>query len=298
LKKIYKSFTPKDMLSIPSFTMGKGMEFDFDDFNPEFERVVEIYNSWGSSECAKKEGNPRPIKGPAKTGVQETEEGSIVRALLQNKRFGFVAGGLDDRGSYADFFEGGQEQYSPGLTAIIAPEYTRAALYEALHNRSCYATTGERIIIGLELAGCPMGSETNTLDKHGLNINRHLAGYVAGSSKLKSIEIIRNGSVIKTFKPDNYHLEFAYDDMTPLLGVVTDAKDKKPPFVFYYLRVTQENGHMGWSSPIWIDYIPGKPISKRVKAPIKPTKTPVEGLKIEDDDEDFNEDFDDLNEDE
>ncbi|MFQ5729588.1 MAG: DUF3604 domain-containing protein [Waddliaceae bacterium] len=290
LKKIYKTFTPKDILSIPSFTMGKGMEFDFEDFNPEFERVVEIYNSWGSSECTKKEGNPRPIKGPAKTGIKETEEGSIVRALLNNKRFGFVAGGLDDRGPYADFFEGDQEQYSPGLTAILAPEHSRAALYEALYNRSCYATTGARIIIGLYLAGFPMGSETNTLEKHGLHINRHLSGYVAGTSKLKTVEIIRNGKVIKNFKPDDYHFEYTYDDMTPLLDVVVDAKNKKPPFVFYYLRVTQEDSHIGWSSPIWIDYIPGKALAKRAKVPMKPAKKPVEVLKDEDEDDDLEDD--------
>jgi hypothetical protein len=47
----------------------------------------------------------------------------------------------------------GQEQYSPGLTVIIAKEYTRQALFEALYNRSCYATTGERIVLGLFLAG-------------------------------------------------------------------------------------------------------------------------------------------------
>ena len=30
--------------------MGKGLQYDFKDFNPDFERVVEIYNAWGSSE--------------------------------------------------------------------------------------------------------------------------------------------------------------------------------------------------------------------------------------------------------
>ena len=61
LKKIYKSFSPKEIISIPSFTMAKGVEYNFDNFDPDFERVVEIYNAWGSSEMTKKEGNPRPI---------------------------------------------------------------------------------------------------------------------------------------------------------------------------------------------------------------------------------------------
>ena len=84
-------------------------------------------------------------------------EGAIQKALKENKRFGFVAGGLDDRGVYSNLFETEQEQYMPGLTAIIAHEHSRAALFEALYNRSCYATTGARMIVGLYIAGFPMG---------------------------------------------------------------------------------------------------------------------------------------------
>lgn len=289
LKKIYKSFAPKEILSIPCFTMAKGYEYNFDDYNPDFERVVEIYNAWGSSECTKKEGNPRPIQAHGKKGIQETAEGSLQKALARNFRFGFVAGGLDDRGIYADLFEGDQEQYSPGLTAIIAPEYSKSSMMEALYNRSCYATTGERIILGLYLAGHPMGSETSTATKHGLLINRHLHGYVAGTTKLEKVEIIRNGKVIHTFEPEGYSLEFAYDDMVPLEKAIIDAKDKKPPFAYYYIRVTQEDGHMAWSSPIWVDYVPGSAKGKStIKArPAKPIK---QALLVEDEEED---DFDD-----
>lgn len=292
LKKIYKSLSPKECIAIPAFTMAKGMDYDFSDFNPDFERVVEIYNSWGSSECSKKAGNPRPIIGPAKKGIQETEEGSVVRALLMNRRFGFVAGGLDDRGAFAGLYEGEQEQYSPGLTAIIANEHTRASLFEALYNRSCYATTGERILVGLFLAGLPMGSELNTQEKHGLNVNRHLSGYVAGTTRLKKIEIIRNGKVIKTFEPKDYHYDFTYDDMTPLSQITINAKDNKAPFIFYYIRVTQDDGHIAWSSPIWVDYVQGKPVVKK----FKPSTLRKEILGAED--EDFEDEDYDLDDDE
>lgn len=285
LKKIYKSFSPKEMIAIPCFTMGKGFDYNFKDFDPDFERVVEIYNSWGSSECTKKEGNPLPIQCASKKGVVESAEGSIQKALLRNLRFGFVAGGLDDRGIYMGLYEEGQEQYPPGLTAIIAPEYSRTAIAEALYNRSCYATTGERIIVGLNLAGVPMGKEVNSAEKPGLLVNRHLAGYVAGTTKLQMVELIRNGKVIKVFETEDYSLEFAYDDMIPLDKVVIDAKDKKPPFVFYYLRVTQEDGHMAWSSPIWVDLVPPQPGMKaQPKRVVKPP-APVIDFDIEDEDE-------------
>lgn len=294
LKKIYKSFSPKEIISVPSFTMAKGLEYTFDQFDPDYERVVEIYNAWGSSELTKKEGNTRPIS--SSTGKVESAEGSIQKALQRNFRFGFVAGGLDDRGAYADLFDSDQVQYSPGLTAIVAPVHTRDALMEALYQRSCYATTGQRMIVGLYLAGIPMGKEISTADKPGLAINRHLSGYVAGTTKLKTVEIIRNGKVIHTYTPDDYFLEFTYDDMTPLEKAVIGTKDKKPPFVYYYIRVTQADGHMAWSSPIWVDYIPisslPKTQNKRPPAKPVPKKDFLEEDDFEEEDED-EEDFDD-----
>lgn len=299
LKKIYKSFSPKELISIPCFTMGKGFEYDFADFNPDFERVVEIYNAWGSSECTAKEGNLLPIQSSNKKGVQSTAEGSVLKALLANHRFGFVAGGLDDRGIYSPFFEGGQEQYPAGLTAIISTEHSRNALFEAVYNRSCYATTGERIIMGLYLAGQPMGKELSTAEKPGLMVNRHLSGYVAGTSNLSRVEIIRNDKIIKTFECNGYSHEFIYDDMTPIEKVVLDNKDKKPPFIFYYLRAVQEDGHMAWSSPIWVDFVPpvaGKATAKRVVKPVAAPLPIEETEEEEDEEEEYS--YDDIDEDE
>lgn len=294
LKKIYKSFAPKEMIGIPTFTMAKGFEYDFKDFDPEFERVVEIYNAWGSSECTAKEGNLRPICTDGKKGVGETAVGSIQNALLRNCRFGFVAGGLDDRGMYADLFEGDQVQYSPGLTGIVATEHTRTAVMEALYNRSCYATTGERMIVGLYIAGSPMGSELSTVSKHGLLVNRHITGYVSGTTKLKTVEIIRNGKVIHVIKPDGYSCNFTYDDMVALEKVVTDAKDKKPPFVYYYIRATQQDGHIAWSSPIWVDYVPGSATGKsKIKALPAKAKKALVVEEVDADEDEFNYDFDD-----
>lgn len=300
LKKIYKSFAPKELLSIPCFTMAKGTDYNFEHFDPDFERVVEIYNAWGCSEMTKKEGNPRPIHSSTKNGYPESAEGSIQKALQANCRFGFTAGGLDDRGAYGDLYESDQEQYSGGMTAIIAPAYSRDALIEALYQRSCYATTGERIIVGLYIAGIPMGKEISTADKPGLAINRHLSGYVAGTGKLKKIEIIRNGKVLHTYEPTDYFLEFTYDDMNPLGSVVIESKNKKPPFVYYYLRITQEDGHMAWSSPIWVDYIPLSSLPKNlIKRPAKPSPKKEEFLDedFEEEEEDEEDVFDDEDED-
>lgn len=269
LKKIYKIHNPKELLAIPCFTMGKGVQTDFKDFAPEFERVVEIYNAWGSSECSAKEGNLRPIIASSKAGISSTDEGSVRSALNRNCRFGFVAGGHDDRGIYAPLFESDQVQYSAGLTAILAPEQTREALMIALYNRSCYATTGERIVLGFSIAGASMGRELNTKSKPGLLFNRHITGYAAGTAHLKEVSIIRNGTVIHTFHPKTYFIDFAHDDTQELSKIVLPGGEEKPPFVYYYLRIVQEDGHIGWTSPIWIDDTEATNLSLASKKPKK-----------------------------
>jgi Protein of unknown function (DUF3604) len=254
LQKVYGSHTPKDLLSIPCFTMAESCGYDFDDHVPDFERLVEIYNAWGSSECIAKEGNPYPIKAAGKKGVKERPKGSVQRALQRGCRLGFVAGGLDDRGAYSGLFEADQEQYSPGLTAIVAEKHSRDALLDALHRRSCYATTGDRIVAGFELAGSGMGQVLSTGDKQGLKVNRHLTGHVAGTDELTSVEIIRNGKVCYTADLDGSSAEFAWDDLSPIEDHLLDSEFGEHRFIYYYLRVTQKNGQMAWCSPIWIDH--------------------------------------------
>ncbi|NGX26113.1 MAG: hypothetical protein K940chlam6_00024 [Chlamydiae bacterium] len=253
LKKIYKIHSPKEILAIPEFTMAKGYETDFSEFNPDFERIVEIYNAWGSSECLEKEGNPRPIKSPSGEGINETQEGSIRSALNQNMRFGFVAGGLDDRGIYQDLYESDQAQYSPGLTAIIAIEQTRDTLIQALYNRSCYATTGARIVLGFYIAGSQIGTELSTKNKPGLAFNRHITGFICGTAPIKEILIICNGTELHKLQPNQVNVEFEYDDFQELKNIALDSPDERPPFAYYYIRVMQEDGQIAWSSPIWVD---------------------------------------------
>ncbi len=264
LKKVYGQFSPKDLISIPAFTQSQDNGFDFADFSPEVERLAEIYNAWGCSERTAKEGNPFPIPG------KELTDGSLIRALKRNCRFGFVAGGLDDRSVYFKFFEGDNKQYPPGLTAILCDRISRQAVFEALYNRHTYATTGPRIVVGFSLSGFMMGSEISTEAKPGLHVNRHLAGYVAGTAPLKSVELIRNGEVLQTFHTDTNALDFTYDDLEDLLKACIKApSDTNKLFAFYYLRATQTDGHMAWSSPIWVDYTPHVAKKHMVKPPAK-----------------------------
>ncbi|MCH9621366.1 MAG: hypothetical protein S4CHLAM20_07860 [Chlamydiia bacterium] len=267
LKKIYRSHSPKELLSIPCLTMAKGYSYNFKDFNPEFERVVEIFNYFGSSECSAKKGNPYPIRTKGrKSGMSETEEGSIQKALSKNCRFGFVSGGFDRRGVYKDTEQNDQIEYQNGLTGIFSKEYSRDNLFTSLYNRRCYATTGARIIVTFNIASMPMGSELDTHSKPGLEFNRHIEIKVSGTDKIKEIIVFRNLEKYKVLENLENEFECIIDDSDPLSKVVLKASGDSPDFTYYYLRITQEDGHIAYVTPIWVDYIPPKPAGKKSKS--------------------------------
>jgi len=254
LQKIYKSHTPKEFFSIPSFTMGSKTLYNFEKFTPEYERVVEIYNVWGCSECTKAEGNLRPIIPKSKKGIKEKADGSIRKALNSNHRFGFVSGGYDNRSIFNELLDGSQTQYTPGLTAILSASHTREGILHAIFKRSCYATTGPRIIVGFQVAGSPIGSELTTKTKLGLIYNRHISGYVVGTAPIEEVLIIRNGKPFHAFHPKGDTFEFTFDDDELLKKIILKTKKDRPPFIYYYMRVLQDDGHIAWASPIWIDH--------------------------------------------
>lgn len=273
LKKIYKSHQPKDLISIPSFTMANQCVYNFENFTPEYEHVVEIYNAWGSSECLSSEGNTKPIYSKSKKGFNEKKEGSIRAALNNNYRFGFVAGGLDDRGIFSKLYDTDQVQYTPGLTAVLSPNHSRDSIIQALMNHSCYATTGARMIIGLNIAEKPMGTKLDIQNKPGLSFNRHITGYAIGTTQIKEITIFRNGKEYKTFKPEADFFEFTMDDSDLLEKLLLKANNGNPECVYYYMRVIQEDEHIAWTSPIWVDVTPSENviavISKKTKPKMK-----------------------------
>lgn len=109
-------------------------------------------------------------------------------------------------------------------------------------------------MLSFAIAGTPMGKEISTGDKPGLKVNRHIQGLVAGTGPLKSIEIIRNGKLHHTVDGEGKsQVEFTHDDMDALEKVALKDAESGLPFTYYYIRVNQEDGHMAWSSPIWVD---------------------------------------------
>jgi uncharacterized protein DUF3604 len=214
--------------NIPALTIPHHVKFiariDWKEYNPKYQKLVEICSCWGNSESHGKN--------------------SVQHGLEMGHRLGFV-GGTDTH-----FSQPGRSAFGPfdfgGLTACVSPELTRENLWDALAARHCYATTGERILLNFTINGHLMGSELPLTEKRNIHIS------VVGSGKIKSIEIIRNNSVWKKLACNEAIFEENIMDNQSVQNLLLPPQvGEKGKFIFYYIRVTQENGHQAFSSPIW-----------------------------------------------
>jgi len=67
---------------------------------------------------------------------------------------------------------------------------------------------------------------------------------VVGAAQLASVDIVRNNRDIHTVLPDGEESTFVFTDD---LNDVPDV-----PELYYCIRVTQSDGEMVWSSPVWV----------------------------------------------
>lgn len=150
-------------------------------------------------------------------------------ALKRGLRFGFTASS-DSHGLLWHHGEARKrDPYRTGLTAVQATACTREAVMEALVQRRCYATSGVKILLDLRADGRPMGSELPLAKAARFEVS------AIGASELSSIELINETGVIA--RCDSQGLEGA------LSAEVGGS--------FVYARVTQRDGEMAWSSPVF-----------------------------------------------
>ena len=127
------------------------------------------------------------------------------------------------------------ERTQCGLTAVFAPQLTRKAIFTALRERRTYATTGARILLNFEANGLRMGEEGRLSTPVAISVR------VAGTAPLESITIVRNNEDVHVAPGTGLDQELTWQDSDP------------GPGSWYYVRVVQEDGHLAWDSPIWLD---------------------------------------------
>ena len=220
-------------ITIPHHTAKRVMLGSWEIHDEEVQRLVEIYSSWGNSEC---EGCERPI-----IGGSVYDKHAVQYALQKGYRLGFVAGSDSHAGTpgYCHWvFSSDLEGYRGGLTCVMADKLDKKNIFDALWNRQVYATTGERILLSFHVNGVPMGQELPLAE----NRKRTLSVKVIGTDDIESVEVISMGHSIFRQEGNGKEMQFAF----------VDASQPKEGWMYYYVRVLQKNKGMAWSSPIWV----------------------------------------------
>ena len=165
------------------------------------------------------------------------EERKINRALRSGLKLGIV-GGSDTHDSRPTnpFPEPGPVRPA-GITGIWADRLDRPALFAALRQRRCYATTGARMIVDFRVNGQRMGA-TVRANRYRLRVE------ALGTADISRIELLANGVVRRVFEPRRQHA--IVEDEWP-------APADHPPGIRYcYARLFQADGERAWTSPVWL----------------------------------------------
>jgi hypothetical protein len=99
-----------------------------------------------------------------------------------------------------------------GLTAVYAEELTRDSIWEALQNRRCYATTGERIRLWFEADGHPLGSGYATKKPPRFDF------IVQGTQSIERVELFRGIEPLETWTVSPPHEDQKHRQLRFLWG--------------------------------------------------------------------------------
>lgn len=260
LTEFLEAFKDRKVIIIPHHPAWKlwGKPFDWGPtaLADKLQRVVEVYSQHGNSEYF---NNPRAIHAGSNIRIQqnivtklmlkgrvlspddqapEGAPGYVRTALATGLKMGLIAS------SDNHFYDTGPLSYQGGIAGIYADTLSRKSIWEGLYTRSAIGTSGERILLELDAIGAKGGHLT--IGQEGvLQGAPQLKGRVLGTAPLKVVELLRHdsrgyNSILKKGSA-NEMLEFD----------LTDADLQGPGF--YYLRVEQEDGALGWAGPLWVN---------------------------------------------
>lgn len=191
--------------------------------DPEIQPVWEICSCHG---CYLEAGHPLGQRG-------ELVDQMIDRVLSRGRRFGFIAcsdghGLLRHHGVARK-----RDPFRTGLTAVLARERTREAVFDALRARRCYATSGVPIHLDLDAEGLPMGSEVTL----GARASLRLEVRAGAATEIISIAIVGAAG--------------AHAQASP--GAREGTLVAEVGVGWWYARVVTADGEMAWSSPVFVD---------------------------------------------
>jgi hypothetical protein len=279
-----------DVVTIPHHPAEAMYPFDFSDvaYDDDLAPLVEVYSQWGSSERPARAGNDLPLL----MGQGEVDEdGHYVQDA---HRLGYKVGMLgsaDFHGPYPghslihtrphlpslrEWRQSGlgwgniwrvwdERSYPGGLTAFLAPELSRSAIFDALRSRSVYATTQpDRILVDFRIDGVDVADQTDAVVVDAADSEREVTVDVAGTAPVASVAVVKNNEVWRRADGTDdadadlaaYTLSATWTDDEPITGMSWDDERGTDGDV-YTLRVRQAgNGEFpgrAWVGPLWVE---------------------------------------------
>ena len=213
---LWKSLAGFECLTIPHHTSCATHTFDWDYHNPDVEPLAEIFQVRGSYE------HDDCPKWPTNYDRESVAGHTLQEGLRRGYKLGFTSGG---------------EHEGVGITAVYAKELDRRAIFDALKARRVYGTTGARILLDFRVNGSLMGEEAAASKENVVHIS------VQGTDRIESIRLVRDGQTANEWTGLGYQADIDWIDHTDLSPAGGDH--------YYYCVISQADGEMAWSSPVF-----------------------------------------------
>ncbi|HYM13603.1 MAG TPA: DUF3604 domain-containing protein, partial [Bryobacterales bacterium] len=204
-------------------SLATGQGTDWRDNAPDVEPLVEIYQGYHAA--YEYEGGPRAETGHYTVNIHGGYRplGFYWNALKKGYKLG-IQSSSDHISTHSSY------------TMIYSPTTIRHDIVESMRERHAYGAT-DNIVLDFRTAdGHRMGDAFEASAPPRFEVK------VEGTDRILTVEIIRNGEFVFTTRPDSPNADFSYVDNNPPHGVE----------IWYYVRVTQIDRNLAWSSPMWV----------------------------------------------
>jgi hypothetical protein len=211
-------------ITIPHHPADEIHLMDWNVTDPKYVPMVEIFQCRGNHEYP---GCPR--ENNVSRHITTSHQHAFIDYALKTKKYkmGFIA-------------SGDHNNMGTGVAALWVKEISRIGILEALRSRRTFATTGDKMFVNFRVNEAIAGTTSF------LNKIPEMAIEVKGQHALEKVEVIRNSKVIHQFDIVEETLDFSTS--------YTDSNyQNEKEVLYYYIRATQKNKELAWSSPVWIE---------------------------------------------
>ena len=205
-------------------SLATGQGSDYRDNDPAVEPLVELYQGYHAAyEYA---GGPRAETDEFQNSVHGGYRplGFYWNALAKGYKLG-VQASSDHIATHNSY------------TLIYSPSVAREEIVDSMRKRHAYGAT-DNIILDFRADGVHMMGDAFAAEK-----SPKFQVKVVGTAPIAKVEIIKDGKFVFDTQPGGSTADFTYVDANPGTGES-----------WYYVRVTQTDRNLAWSSPIWVKY--------------------------------------------